>query len=92
MRCRLANKQTSEMQKLSVRGSICNGAAKWSTVKGNEALPVWFVFSGEPQGAACKEVNIVQMHKKCIHAVLTGLCPQEYYARLLKSHAVCLAV
>ncbi|CAK0731645.1 hypothetical protein CVIRNUC_000023 [Coccomyxa viridis] len=43
---RLANKQTSEMQKLSVRGSICNGAAKWSTVKGNEALPVWFVFSG----------------------------------------------
>ena len=77
VRCRLANKQTSEMQKLSVRGSICNGAAKWSTVKGNEALPVWFVFSGALQGAACKELDTAQMHEKCSHAVLTGLCHSE---------------
>ena len=64
MRCRLANKQTSEMQKLSVRGSICSGAAKWSTVKGNEALPVWFVFSGGPQGAVCKKINTAEKERK----------------------------
>ena len=90
MRCRLANKQTSEMQKLSVRGSICNGAAKWSTVKGNEALPVWFVFSGGPRGQSAHH-NLAKMHVKHSYAVLTGLCHQVCHAELLKLHAVCLA-
>ena len=34
------------MAKLSVRGSIANGAAKWATVKSGQPMPVWYVFSG----------------------------------------------
>ena len=43
---RVANEQAGELGKLSVRGTICNGTAKWSMAKASKPLPVWFVFSG----------------------------------------------
>ena len=66
LRCRLANKQTSEVQKLSVRGAICNGAAKWSTVKGNEPLPVWFVFSGGLKGSLQGSQHSLNAHEAVV--------------------------
>ena len=51
LRGRIANAQAPEVAKLSVRGSIANGAAKWATVKSGQPLPVWFVFSGAATGA-----------------------------------------
>ena len=44
---RLANMQADEVGRLCVRGTICNGSAKWSVLQATEPMPVWFVFSGE---------------------------------------------
>lgn len=48
---RIANTQAPEVAKLSVRGSVANGAAKWATVKSGQPMPVWYVFSGAEIGA-----------------------------------------
>ena len=44
---RLANMQADDVGRLCVRGTICNGSAKWSMLQATEPMPVWFVFSGE---------------------------------------------